>query len=110
MMGKHILIDREDKNRGSKENTPIAADIGKVVSKAPDNSEITSEMTDKGQPVETRSFKNHRILTKIERIDLDNRNIKVYLKNGKIVNLPEGKVENFLTAPADDIIKAVGIN
>ena len=77
---------------------------------APDNSEVTSEMNDKGQPLETRTFKKHRVLAKIERIDLDNRNIKVYLKNGKVVNLPEGKIEDFLTAPANDILKAVGVS
>ena len=98
------------KNTGSKKNTPIAGNIGEMTTAAPDNSEISSRMNDKGEPVETRVFKNHPVLTKVERTDLDNRNIKVYLKNGKVFNLPEGKADNFLTASADEILIAVGRN
>jgi hypothetical protein len=39
---------------------------------------------------------------------LDDRNIKVYLKNGRVVSLPEGRIDDFLTVSADDILKAVG--
>lgn len=99
----------ERKKGGSKETTPIADKVGKIAIAAPDNSEVTSQMNEKGQPLETRVFKNHQILSKVERIDLDNRNIKAYLKNGKVVNLPEGKIENFLTAPANDILEAIGV-
>lgn len=77
---------------------------------APDNSEIVNTMDAKGQPLETRTFKNHPILVKIQRTDLNNRDIKVYLKNGKVVILPENQAGVFLTAPAGDILKAVGLN
>ena len=108
-ISKDNIRNWEGKKGGSKENMPIVANIKKAATAAPDNSEVMSEMNDNGQPVETRTFKNHRILAKVERIDLDNRNIKVYLKNGKALSLPEGRIEDFLTAPADDIIKAVSI-
>ena len=99
----------ERKKDSNKETTPIADKISKNTAAAPDNSEIISQMNEKGQPLETRTFKKHQVLAKVERVDLDNQNIKVYLRNGKVVNLPEGKIENFLTAPASDILKALGI-
>jgi len=109
-ISKDNVRNWDAKKGGSKENTPIAANIGKVVTAAPDNSEVSSRMNDKGEPLETRIFKKHPVLAKIERTDLNNQNVKVYLKNGKVVNLPEGRVENFLTAPAENILKAVGEN
>ena len=98
------------KRKGAKENTPIAGKIEEATTAAPDDSEITSRMNDKGEPLETRVFKKHKVLAKVERTDLNNQNVKVYLKNGRVLNLPEGKVENFLTASADEILKAVGKN
>jgi len=89
---------------------PIAPNITRSVTAAPDNSEITNTMNAKGQPLETRTFKNHRVLVKVERTDLNSRDIKVYLKNGKVVNLPEEMADNFLNAAAADILKAVGAN
>ena len=76
---------------------------------APDNSTIVSAMNAKGLPIETRTFKKHPLLMKIERTDLNNSDIKVYLKNGKVVNLPENLANDFLTASASDILKAVGV-
>lgn len=109
-ISKDNVRNWDAKKEGVKDNTPIAGKIDKAMTAAPDNSEVLSRMNDKGEPVETRIFKNHRVLTKVERTDLNNQNIKVYLKNGKALNLPEGRVGNFLTAPADDILKAVGEN
>jgi len=91
-------------------DTPIAPNITRSVVVAPDNSEITSTMNAKGQPLETRAFKNHPVLVKIERTDLNDRDIKVYLKSGKVVILPENKAGGFLTVPASDILKAIGLN
>jgi len=99
----------EKKKGRDNETTSIADKVSKYTVPAPDNSEITNEMNEKGQPLETRTFKKHQILTKIERIDLDNQNVRVYLRNGRVVNLPEGKIENFLTAPASDILNALSI-
>lgn len=106
---KDNVRNMQRKAGGSKETTPIAANISVAAIAAPDNSEVISQMNEKGQPLERRTFKNHPVLAKIERIDLDNQNIKVYLKSGKIVNLPADQADNFLTARADDILKAVGM-
>jgi hypothetical protein len=109
-ISKDNVRNWDAKKEGVKENTPIAGKIEAATTAAPDNSEVLSRMNAKGEPVETRVFKKHRVLTKVERTDLNNQNIKVHLKNGKVVNLPEGTIENFLTASADDILKAVGEN
>lgn len=94
------------------DNTPIAENIGKLVTPAPDDSEVSSQMTAKGQPVETRVFKSHPQLAKIERlyVTMDQPTMTVYLKNGKKVVVPNGKIGNPLTASADAILNAAGQN
>jgi hypothetical protein len=77
---------------------------------APDNSEISSTMNN-NVPTEIRTFKNNPMLVKMERIfvDVKNPQIKVYLKNGKVVNVPPGKISNPATVSADEILSAAGI-
>ena len=78
---------------------------------APDNSQVSSTMNKEGTPIETRTFKNHPILLKTERIyaDVDNPNSLVYLKNGKIVTLPQDANVNLSNAPANEILRAISI-
>ncbi len=77
---------------------------------APDNSEISSTMNN-NVPTEIRTFKNNPMLVKMEKffVDVKNPQIKVYLKNGKVVNVPPGKISNSATASADEILSAAGI-
>ena len=77
---------------------------------APDNSEISSTMNN-NVPTEIRTFKNNPMLVKMERIfvDVKNPQIKVYLKNGKVVNVRPGKISNPATVSADEILSAAGI-
>jgi hypothetical protein len=79
---------------------------------ASDNSEISSVLGEKGT-IETRVFKNNPTLAKIERISngaQDQRaKIKVFLKNGKVFELPAEKIGDFVNAPAQQILRAVGI-
>ena len=89
---------------------PIAQNLKPAVAPAPDNSEVAGSMNAKGLPIETRTFKNHPVLLKVERTNMDDREIKVYLKSGKVVSLPENQANVFLTATANDILKAVGVN
>jgi len=79
---------------------------------APDNSEVSTSMNKQGEPVETRTFKNHPILLKVEKIfiDIKNPTTRVYLKNGKVVELPPGEISDASTAPADEILRAVKIS
>ncbi|MCY7346355.1 MAG: hypothetical protein LH614_09070 [Pyrinomonadaceae bacterium] len=102
----------EEKRGNPKDNTPIADNIGELVTAAPDNSEVSSGMNVKGQPLETRVFKGHPQLAKIERlyVTMENPTLTVYLKNGKKIIVPNGKINNPLTDSADAILKAAGQN
>jgi len=99
------------KNAVGKETTPIGGKIGVVSNAAPDDSEIFSQMNEKGEPFETRVFKNNSALAKIERVyvTLENPTITVYLKNGKTVNVPNGAIGDPLTASAAEILRAAGV-
>jgi len=104
------IRNKKDKKGAGAGDTPIAPNVTRAVVAAPDNSEITNTMNAKGLPLEIRQFKNHPVLVKIERTDLNNRDVKVYLKNGKVVNLPENLASSFTTAAASEVLKAIGIN
>jgi len=106
---ENIRNTKDKKGAGAVDAAPIPNAVRATVA-APDNSEIISEMNAQGQPLETRAFKNHPVLVKIQRTDLNNRDVKIYLKNGKVVVLPENQADAFLTASASDILKAVGLN
>ena len=75
----------------------------------PENSEISTEMNSKGYVLETRTFKDHPVLAKIEKttISPNKTELKVYLKNGKVYDVPEGKIENFRTATIKSILEVV---
>ncbi len=96
------------KKGGATDAAPIEATP--MTYPAPDNSEISSTMNNK-VPTEIRTFKNNPMLVKTEKIfvDLKNPQIKVYLKNGKVVNVPPGKISNSATASANEILSAAGI-
>ncbi len=96
------------KKGGTADATPIEATP--MVYPAPDNSEISSTMNN-NVPTEIRTFKNNPMLIKMEKIfvDVKKPQIKVYLKNGKVVNVPPGKISNSATASADEILSAAGI-
>lgn len=79
---------------------------------APDDSVITAENNTQGDFVETRVFKNHDMVAKVERILPPSRtssgSVRVFLKNGKVFEVPASRLKNALSGTPDDIIKAVG--
>lgn len=90
-----------------KEDLTKNAKVQNMTNPAPDNSEVSISL---GQfPIETRTFKSHPQLAKVERIqDVANKKniIKVYLKNGEVKELPETTMPNPMAAPAAEIVKA----
>jgi len=96
------------KKPGSTDAAPIEATP--MAYPAPDNSEISSVMNN-NVPTEVRTFKDNPMLVKMERIfvDVKKPKVKVYLKNGKVLNVPPDKISNPATASADEILLAVGI-
>lgn len=76
---------------------------------APDNSVYSVVLTDAA--VETRAFKNHPQLLKVEkRNDAKRSSIKVFLRDGRVINLPGEKIEALATAPASAILSAAGLS
>jgi hypothetical protein len=77
---------------------------------AADNSTISSSMNAQGVPIETRAFRDNPLLLKVEKSleNPKNPQIKVFLKNGKVINLPANKISNPSNASANEILIAVG--
>jgi hypothetical protein len=100
-------IDREGRKKGG-DPEPIKAT--NAFTNAADNSVISSTMNAQGVPIETRVFKDNQQLAKIEKSleNPKNPQIKVFLKNGKVVNLSSDKISNPSTASANEILIAVG--
>lgn len=74
----------------------------------PYNSTITTTMNKQNEFLEVREFKDDPMLLKVERLQ-QRQKITVYLKNGKIVNMPYEKNELFITASPAEILTAAGI-
>ena len=76
---------------------------------APDNSTFTSYLTDAGY--EIRTFKDHPQLLKVEKkIGADGvQTMKIFLRNGKVVELPGDKINPLSTARASFILDIAGL-
>ncbi len=104
-----LTQDRLDGLRKSGESGPgmDAATLARKNAKpAPDNSTFTSYLTDAGY--EIRTFNNHPQLLKVEKkITSDgNQTLKVFLRNGKVIDLPGQKINPLASAPASLILTA----
>ncbi|HEV7645922.1 MAG TPA: hypothetical protein VGO50_18430 [Pyrinomonadaceae bacterium] len=78
---------------------------------APDDSVITAENNPEGDLVETRIFKNHDMLAKVERILTASRrggSVRVFLKNGRVYEVPVARLKNVLNETPEEIIRTVG--
>ena len=76
---------------------------------APDDSVISTASRGKDF-VETRTFKNHAVLSKVEKImDGSTTKFKVYLKNGKVLDAPAEKMTNYASMAPESILIAAGI-
>jgi hypothetical protein len=90
-------ISKEDPTRGAK--------VQSVSRPAPDDSQITTSL---GQDlIETRTFKNNAQIAKIEVIGTTSKTVKIYLRNGQVRELPEGKVGDPLSESANNILKVL---
>lgn len=88
-----------DKNDGTQ--------IQSTAQPGPENSEITVSLGEVA--TETRTFKGHAQLDKVVKTtEGKNSSVKVYLKNGKTVDLPGEKIPNIRTIPVASILEAAG--
>jgi hypothetical protein len=74
---------------------------------APDDSRIISELG--AVPTETRIFNSHPVLAKVVKTGLpNNQTVKIYVKGGKVIELPGDKIPN-IAASADSIMREAGL-
>jgi len=104
-------FDKLQKN-GAASGPPVdaAALAMKLARPAPDNSTFTSYLSDVG--VEIRTFKDHPQLKKVEKKTTNDGvvTIKVYLRNGKVIDLPGQAIPILSSAPAVQIMDAAGLS
>ncbi len=75
---------------------------------APDNSEYSSTLTDVA--TETRVFKGHPVLNKVERITDSNQvKLRIYLKNGRIIDADGKSMTNMPVASASTFMQIGGL-
>jgi hypothetical protein len=76
---------------------------------APDNSTFASYLTDAGY--EVRTFKSHPQLIRVEKKTAADgkQSLKIFLRGGKVVELPGQRIAILSSAPADHILEAAGI-
>ena len=103
---------RLDKIRGSagpSEKVDVEALALQNARPAPDNSTFTSYLSDAGY--EIRTFKSHPQLTKVEkRTGSDgSQTLKIFLRNGQVVERPGNAIGVLSTASADAILAVGGI-
>ena len=76
---------------------------------APDNSTFTSYLAEAGY--EIRTFKNHPQLLKVEKKTIadGSQSLKIYLRDGRVVELPGQRITILATASAAFILEAAGV-
>lgn len=94
-------VSKDDPTRNAKPQT--------ISRPGPDNSEIFGPTLGEDL-VETRVFKNNAQIAKIDVIGTDKKTVKVYLRNGQVRELPEGKISDPLSESAANIIKVLAGN
>ncbi|HLM03446.1 MAG TPA: hypothetical protein VK400_20500, partial [Pyrinomonadaceae bacterium] len=99
---------------GNSEATVVNIDPKKIKPTNPavpaaDNSEVLTVLNEKGA-VETRIFKSHPVLAKIEKTTFGREvQVRVFLKNGKVIPLAPEKIGNFITDSAQQILQSAAV-
>jgi hypothetical protein len=93
----------------SGESADAAALALKNARPAPDNSTFATYLTDAGY--EIRTFKNNSVILKVEKRIENNgdQSLKVFLRNGKVVQLPGNAISPLSNASAEAIASAAGL-
>jgi len=87
----------------------MEAELRKSTRPAAEDSEFGVVLTD--VVFERRTFKRHPQLLKIEKITSgEKKTINVYLKDGRIVEVPGEKINSISTAGSAGILKAAGVD
>ena len=106
------LTDSASDGSGNSDMNSVGGQVKPTARDAPDDSTISNGMDTKtGGFVETRVFKSDPVLAKIELVVIDaaHRQNKIYLRNGKILQLPPDNKINLMAASANEILIAARI-
>ncbi|MGC2235071.1 MAG: hypothetical protein WA584_02845 [Pyrinomonadaceae bacterium] len=75
---------------------------------APYNSTMVSTMSKQNEFLEIREFQGDPLLLRVERTQ-QNQKIKLFLKNGKVIEMPYDKNALFLVASPNELLSAAGV-
>ena len=102
-------LDKMRASGGSSEKVDVAALAQKNARPAPDNSTFTSYLSDAGY--EIRTFNAHPQLLKVEKRtdDTGNQTLKIFLRNGRVIQRPGKDIPILSTISADAILATAGI-
>lgn len=78
---------------------------------AAENSEVSAMMNEDGSITEFRIFKDHPRIAKVEAnwMDPRSKNLKVFLKNGKILQAKTDQIPYLHEATSEQILRIVGV-
>jgi hypothetical protein len=98
---------RKAANSGPKVDPAVVA--AKNAKPAPDNSTFASYLGDEGY--EIRTFKSHPQLLKVEKKTTASgqQTLKVFLRGGRVIEMPGHKINPLSTAPASLILLIAGV-
>lgn len=79
---------------------------------APENSQIATTMNRDGAVIETRVFKNHPQIEKVESTWLtpQQRNVRIFLQDGRVVETKTDYIDSLRTASTTMLLEIAGIN
>lgn len=109
-----VRKSKREAMRKEAENAPppkidLEAELKKSTQPAPENSEFAAVLTD--VVFERRTFKNHPQLSKVEKITNGaKKTIKVFLIDGKVIEVPGEKIDFISKASSATILKAAGLS
>ena len=103
--------DRHNRWKNRVQAEPNAKPEPLVFRPAPENSETATTMTDDGSILEIRVFKGHPHLAKVEATwtEPTDKSLKVYLKNGTVVDIKTDRIGNLRDTPSIEIMQVAGI-
>ena len=90
---------------------PPIKDAKPLTYSAPDDSEYAVTMDKSGAATETRTFRSDKYLTKVVRTTRgpEDKSISIYLKSGKVVNVPGDKWPDIRSQPVQFFYDAAGV-
>ena len=92
-------------------NAPPMTNAKPMTYPAPDNSDYQTTMDKTGSAIEIRTFHDNKYITKVTRTwkGVNDKSIQIYLKNGKVVNVPGDKLPEIRSLPVESFYTAAGI-